>query len=310
MSHSLRNKLLCVVLVSLAGCWGDKAPAPVVVLGSVRDGATDSALEGAEVIARLGSRTQGRAFSDREGNFQMQFDAPASDGAQAFVLSASLGGYRATSTPFSIAKGRTTASSYPLHLVSDALASCTREAGPAVVVGHFRAPLGQPDPDLADRIAAALQYDLDEKVQTTRLVNSKRPGIFACGDVEPKDPERYGSFARFLGVDAFVGGIVSSPGSSNVRVQMFLADGYGFMTSPSRVVSDGVDLNDPSLSRLAPEAMTAVMTALVVGYKLANKPEECVELVGVSERLLPVLPDALVRLREECQAVLPNRGLL
>lgn len=310
MSSWVRISCLCIAAGLLVACTHGSTPAVTVIIGNVMDGATDTPLEGAEVVARSGSTVKASAFSDREGNYQLQFDVPSAEGAHAFVLSANLGGYRAVSTSFVVVKGKPSENSYPLRLVSNEVASCTRNTRPAVVVGHFRAPPGRPDPELSARIAAALQYDLDEKVQTTRLVNSNRPGIFACGDVAPKTAEKYGSFAKLLGVDAFVGGFITSPDPVKVKVQMSVADGYGVMTTPLNVTSPDVDLDDPSMARLAPEAMTAVMTALVIGYKISNKPEECVELVGVSQRLLATLPQTLVTLREECQSALPNRGLL
>ena len=310
MSNWLRIECLGVALACLVACSGSSTPAVTVIIGSVQDGATDTPLEGAEVVAKSGSAIRASAFSDRDGRFQLQFDAPPGEAPTAFALSANLDGYRATSRPFTITRGKSSEDSFSLRLVSDAVASCVRNVRPAVVVGHFRAAPGQPDPELSSRIAEALQYDLDEKVQTTRLVNSNRPGIFACGDVEPKVAGKYGSFAKLLGVDAFVGGSVTSPDPVKVKVQMSIADGYGVMATPVVVTSPGVDLGDPSVARLAPEAMTAVMTALVIGYKVANKPEECIELIGVSQRLLETLPQALVVLHDECQSALPNRGLL
>ncbi len=306
----LRNSALCVVLACLSACPGKPVQTVTVVIGTITDGASGVPLGGAEVLLQSGSDPKATAVSDKDGNFQLQFDTPLGNDQKVLALSASLEGYISTPESVMVVKGRTTENSYPIRLESKAIASCARGVSPSVVVGHFRAPLGQPDSALSARIADSLRSVLVSTVQTTQLVKSKQPEIFACGEVEPKLLQRYGRFAKYLGVDVFVGGIVSSPGSTNVKVQMFLADGHGFMAEPKLVVSEGVDLNDPSLSRLAPEAMTTVMTGLAVGYKLANRPAECVELIAVSERLLPELPEALVRLREDCQSVLPNRGLL
>jgi hypothetical protein len=89
-----------------------------------------------------------------------------------------------------------------------------------------------------------------------------------------------------------------------------VADGIGGLVEPLTAVSSDADLDDPRLAQLAPEANAAVLTALVIGYKLSEKPQECVDLIAASERLLGSLPPKLVSLRAECQAALPNRGLL
>lgn len=307
-----RIELLCVVLACTAACTERTATVTTVVLGSVADAATDAPLAGVEVVARSGTETKGRAVTDPSGGFQLQFDAPAAAVPQRLTLDANLGGYRATSRAFEVDKGKPSEPNYALRLLPDAVADCIQKVKPAVVVGHFRAAQGSPDPELSERIADALRYDLLSQIQKANFVAAAQPGIFPCTAAEPKTPQRYGSLARLLGADAFVGGYVAraEPPDARVKVEMSVADGHGVLDMPLNASSPSVDLDDPRLARLAPEANAAVLTALVIGYKLSEKPQECVDLVTASERVLGTLPEALSRLREECQAVLPNRGLL
>jgi hypothetical protein len=310
MSDWLRNSGLCIALAILAGCHDDPAPSMTVVIGSVQDGATDEPLRGVEVAIGSGTQVDASALTDDAGKFQLQFDAPPGAGFHSFEMSATLNGYRASSLPVVVDKGKPTAVSYAMKLLPEAVASCIQKARPAVIVGHFRPAQGRPDPDLSDRIADTLRYDLLSQIQKANFMPAAQPGIFPCSAAEPKVPARYGNYARLLGADAYVGGYVTSPDPVKVKVQIAVADGYGVMSVPLTATSPDVDLDDPQLARLAPEANAAVLTALAIGYKLSDQPQQCVDLIAASERLLGSLPEALATLREECKAALPNRGLL
>lgn len=310
MSAWLRNSALCIVLVVVAACREEPTPAMTVVIGRVQDGATDEPLRGVEVAIGPGTLAAARALSDDAGKFQLQFEAPPGEGSHALELSATLNGYRASSLPVVVIKGKPAAVSYAMKLLPEAVASCVQKARPAVIVGHFRPAQGRPDPDLSERIADTLRYDLLSQIQKANFLPAAQPGIFPCSAAEPKVPDRYGNYARLLGADAYVGGYVTSPDPVKVKVEIAVADGYGVMSEPLTATSPDVDLDDPRLARLAPEANAAVLTALAIGYKLSGQPQECVDLVAASERLLGSLPPSLARLRGECQAALPNRGLL
>lgn len=310
MSYWFRNSLRFIFLALMSGCQDDPAPNATVVIGNVRDAATDEALRGVEVAIVTDTQTRVGVLTDDAGKFQLQFDAPPGAGSRSFEMSASLNGYRAAKLPVVIVRGKPTAVSYALSLLPEAIAACIQKIKPAVIVGHFRPAQGRPDPDLSERIADTLRYDLLTQIQKANFLPASQPGIFPCGAAEPKVPGRYGNYARLLGADAYVGGYVTSPDPVKVKVQIAVADGYGVMSVPLTATSADVDLDDPQLARLAPEANAAVLTALAIGYKLSDKPQECVDLIAASERLLGSLPEALVTLREECKAVLPNRGLL
>lgn len=307
-----RVELLCAVLACTAACTGRDAATSTVVLGSIADAASEAPLAGVEVVARAGTEVKARTVTDTAGGFQLQFALPGDDTPRQLVLDASLAGYRSTSRPFEVDRGKPSEPAYALRLLPEAVADCIQQVRPAVVVGHFRAAQGSPDGELSQRIAETLQYDLWHQIQKASFSPEQQPGIFPCAAAEPKTPERYASVARLLGADAFIGGYVAraAPPDMRVKVEMSVVDGYGVLAMPLNASSPSVDLDDPRLARLAPEAHAAVLTALVIGYKLAQRSQECVDLVAASERVLGRLPEALGRLREECQAVLPNRGLL
>lgn len=310
MWTSHRNEWLRLVLSGAAALWCAAAGAATVVLGSTVDGATEAALAGADIVVKSDAVVRATTRSDESGKFQLTFDAPAGSGTQSVELSASLDGYRTLSRTIAISQGKTTEPRYALRLVPEAVASCIQKTRPAVVVGYFRAAPGRPDPDLSERVADALRYDLLTQIQKARFTSAAQPGIFPCKGAAPNAPQWYGGFARLLQADAFVAGYVTSPNPVKVKVQMTIADGYGAMAMPLDATSSDVDLDDPKLARLDPQAHAAVLTALAIGYKHTDKSQECVDLIAAAERMLKTLPEALHVLRTECQAVLPNRGLL
>ena len=310
MSYWHRTSSLGILFLLLLGCRDEPAAGVTVIIGNVRDAATDEPLRGVKVAIVTDTQTRVDALSDDLGKFQLQFDAPRGAGSRSLEMSATLNGYRATTRPVEIVRGKPAAVSYSLAMLPEAIATCIQKIKPAVVVGHFRPAQGRPDPDLSERIADTLRYDLLTQIQKANFLPASQPGIFPCGAAEPKVPGRYGNYARLLGADVYIGGYVTSPDPVKVKVQIAVADGYGVMSVPLMATSADVDLDDPQLARLAPEANAAVLTALAIGYKLSDKPQECVDLIAASERLLGSLPEALSTLRAECQAELPNRGLL
>lgn len=310
MSSWLRNSFPCVAMALFVACGGDPTPTMTVIGGSVRDETTEEPLRGVEVQVMAGAEVEASALTDEAGRFQLQFPDTAGPGSRSLELSASLDGFRAASRPVVINNGLPAEVSYTMSLLPEGVAACIQKTRPAVIVGHFRPAPGRPDPELSARIADTFRYDLLTQIQKANFVAARQPGIFACSTAKPMAPERYGRYARLLGADAFVGGFVTSPDPVKVKVQITVADGYGVMLAPLTATSSDVDLDDPTMAQLAPEANAAVLTALAIGYKLSDKPQECVDLIAASERMLGSLPAALATLREECKAALPNRGLL
>lgn len=310
MCVSIRRSWLLAVLAVLCGCEGPPGTTHVVVTGMISDAVTGLPIAGAQVSLRSGADKLDLASSDGEGRFALDFDAPADAGRQSLQLIARVDGYDGASLDVDVDKGMPTQKNYPIQVLADGLAFCKQRSKPAVVVGHFRPAPGRPDPNLSERIADTLRYDLMQQIQKAQFEVDQQPGIFPCAAAAPKVLENYGDYAKVLGADAYVGGYVTSPDPVKVKVELAVADGYDVLPEPLSASSADVDLDDPRLARLAPEANAAILTALVIGYKLSKKPQECVDLVNASERLLTGLPPALQQLREECQKALPNRELL
>jgi hypothetical protein len=310
MSHWLRTSGCVLVLAAVVGCRHEPTPGVTVVIGSVRDGATDEALSGARVVVNVGTGTEIAALTDAQGRFQLQFDAPPGAGSHALEAVATLAGYDAGSQDIIVIKGKPAENSYDLRLLPEGVTACIQNERPVVIVGHFRPAPGQPDPDLSDRIADTLRINLLTQIQKANFSSRSQPRIFPCAAAEPKVPERYGGYAKLFRADAYVGGYVTRPDPVKVKLQITVADGYGVMPAPLNATSPDVDLEDPQLARLAPEASAAVLTALAIGYKRAGEPDQCIDLIAASERLLGDLPETLLTLRDECKALLPNRGLL
>jgi hypothetical protein len=310
MSLLLRISGIVLLLAAIIGCQHEAAQGVTVVIGTVRDGATDEALQGARVVVNVGAGTEIAALTDADGRFQLQFDAPPGQGSHALEAVATLDGYDASSQDIVVIKGKPAENSYKLRLLPEGVTSCIQKERPVVIVGHFRPAPGQPDPDLSARIADTLRINLLTQIQKSNFSSRSQPRIYPCAAAEPELPERYAGYARLFRADAYVGGYVTRPDPVKVKLQIAVADGYGVMPAPLNATSPDVDLEDPQLARLAPEANAAVLTALAIGYKRAEQPQECIDLIAASERLLGNLPDNLLTLREECKALLPNRGLL
>jgi hypothetical protein len=310
MSHWLRTSGFVLLLAAVVGCRHEPTSGVTVVIGSVRDGATDEALSGARVVVNVAAGTEMAALTDADGRFQLQFDAPPGAGSHALEAVASLAGYDASSQEIVVIKGKPDQDSYDLRLVPEGVTSCIQSQRPVVIVGHFRPAPGQPDPELSARIADTLRINLLTQIQKANFSSRSQPRIFPCAAAEPKVPERYAGYAKLFRADAYVGGYVTRPDPVKVKLQITVADGYGVMPAPLNTTSPDVDLDDPQLARLAPEANAAVLTALAIGYKRSEEPQQCIDLIAASERLLGNLPETLSILREECKALLPNRGLL
>ena len=310
MSALIRRSWLLALLASLCACQDPPTSTSVVVTGLVSEAVTGTPMSGVQVSVHSGKDRLASVRSDEAGKFLLQFDWPVGKVSGTVQLLARLEGYDAHSINVEVDRGRPSQSSYAMRLLADGLAFCVQRSRPAVVVGHFRPAPGRPDPNLSERIADTLRYDLMEQIQKAEFDVDRQPGIFPCDAAEPKILDNYGDYAELLGADAYVGGYVTSPAPVKVKDELAVADGFGVLDTPLGATSADVDLDDPRLARLAPEANAAILTALVIGYQRSGKPQECVDLLAASERLLGTLTPPLLKLREECQAELPNRGLL
>jgi hypothetical protein len=284
--------------------------AQTAVKGIVTDRTTTLPLAGASVELRRGADVVGRTVSRPDGSFLIVVDAGQAPQAQNFKLAVAHDGFVAADQDVVITSARPDSTLYKSVLVRKAVADCVLKRARRVVVGHFRPPSGAAGAtEFAARVTDALLYQLSF-MERSRVAADRRPSVVACERLD--DRENLPALARELNADALMSGSVARPDARpRYSVTMFLGDPYGLFDNASRVHSRDVDLDDPSASRLAPEALAAVLEALLTGYVKNGQFAECVELSGLALSELPKpSPAAIVNLRAECLRRQPARGLL
>jgi hypothetical protein len=202
---------------------------------------------------------------------------------------------------------------YAFELLPTLLADCRRDRNHLVVVGYFRPPSESSDLKLAARITDTLSYKLLTLIQRAGIEQDLLPEVVDCGEAQPRADADYPGIAKALKADAFLAGYVTPPASTSspkVKVEMRIADRFGVLKPPARATSPDVDLDDPAVAQLSPDAHVAILTALVTGYEQAGNAAECVEASNAAEQVIDVLPQKLAEARERCLQSLPNRALL
>lgn len=305
---SVRIRLALLVGVLFLAV-GTDVRAESLVVGLVTDNTTGNAVDGADVTIRRGGEELGSTRSDPEGRFRLSISVGVGPQAQNLKLFIKRDGFVEATGDVVVVSGRPDSPSYRFHLLPTAISACRRNRDHAVVVGYFRPPTSASgDMDLASRIADALNYDLLTRIQQVRLAPDAQPFVLACGQVRAQTYADYPNFAKALRADAFVSGYVVRSGE-RFKVEMCIADRFDLLVPPPQVSSRDVNLDDPAAARLGKEAHTAVLTAIVAGYREARKYAECVEVTVAAERILGALPPAIADERRKCQAALPNRKL-
>jgi hypothetical protein len=248
--------------------------------------------------------------SAADGAFQLPFDVVVKPEAQNLKLFVRKDTFVSSSHNLIVTAGRPSANSFKLELVPQSVADCIRPSKHSVVVGYFRpSATSVTDPDIAARVADALNFDLLIRMQQG-LSASALPSIIACGSARPRAVEDYATFAKVLRADAFLVGSVNDAALTKVKVEMAVIDGFGALPAPLRASSREVNLDDPSVARLDAAAHAAILTALVSGYERAGKFAECIDFTTAAARIVGTLPASLQSARSRCQQRLPNRGLL
>ncbi len=284
--------------------------ATIIVGGTVRDASTGAAISGVDITIRRGGTDLGAAVSGTDGTFQLPFEIESRPEAQHLTVLARKDAFDSGSRTIVVTAGKATPRSFDFELVPAFVAECRRSVDHTLVVGYFRpAAASAGDPDIASRVADALNFDLLVRMQQ-QLAATALPSIIACGGARPRAVADYQRFAKVLDSDAFLVGWVDNAALSKVKLEMAVIDGYGVLAAPLRASGGEVNLNDPALARLKPEAHAAILTALVNGYEKAGKFAECVEFTSAAARIIGTLPQPLQEVRSRCEQRVPNRGLL
>lgn len=284
--------------------------AQTALKGLVTDRTTGLPVAGAGIELRRGPEVLGRTVSKPDGTYLLLVNAGQAPQPQNFKLAVAHEGFVAADHDVVIASARPDSALYRAVLVRQAVADCVLKRARRVVVGHFRPPSGAAGAtEFAARVTDALLYQLSF-MERSRVAADRRPAVVACERLD--DRENLPALARELNADALMSGAVARPDARpRYSITMFLGDPYGLFDNASRVHSRDVDLDDPSASRLAPEALSAVLEALLTGYVRNQQFAECVELSGLALAELPKpSPPRIVALRGECLRQQPARGLL
>lgn len=298
----------CAVALTLA--CGRALAVTIILIGNASDSSTGAALGGAEVTLHQGGTDLGSTVTGADGQFRLPFQIASQPQASNLKLVVKRDGFLPLSQDVVVASGHASKTSFEFQLVPEAVAECIRNTGHMVVVGYFRpAPGSTGDPDIAARVAEALERDLLPRMQQKPGPHTL-PNIIACGTAKPRATADYTKFAKVLHADAFLTGSVNKAALDKVKVDMAVVDQLGLLLQPLRSSSKDVNLEDAEASRLDVAAHKDILIALVGGYEKAGKFDECVDFTSAAARILGTLPTELADARQRCRARLPNQRLL
>ena len=295
--------------------------------GQVLDLTTGLAVPGAAVELRRESRSVGQGNSDPTGAFELSFPSPSSATAASVTLLVEHEGFESRSTVLRL-DGDAFAEGIIVHLLPRSVAGCRiiggqpadpgtqGQSGHGVVVGHFRLPGADQDPDLSSRIAEALTYNITPWLQEEHGGTEFLPLFVACDLAVPLSITLAGQMAGALGADALVIGDVE-PSDNAYTVSTYVGDSHNIFNPPRTTLSEAVTLNRPSVAQLDTETRIAILTALIAGYESHERFDECVGAAVAAERILAAngaSPVDLVRdiaeRKARCQSRTDNYALL
>lgn len=308
MSRLRPVDLFACALALLFAC-GPTLAVTIILSGNASDSSTGAPVSGADVTLHQGGSDLGSTVTGADGQFRLPFAIASQPQASNLQLMVKRDGFVPLSQVVVVASGRANKNSFEFQLVPEAVAECIRNTAHMVVVGYFRpAPESSGDPDIAARVAEALERDLLPKMQQKPGPHTL-PSIIACGTAKPRAAADYTKFAKVLHADAFLTGSVNKAALDKVKVDMAVVDQLGLLLQPLRSSSKDVNLQDAEASRLDIAAHKDILIALVGGYEKAGKFDECIDFTSAAARILGTLPSALEDARKRCQQQVPNRGL-
>jgi hypothetical protein len=295
--------------LALMFACGPALAVTIILIGNASDSSTGAALGGAEVTLHQGGTELGSAVTGADGQFRLPFEIASQPQASNLQLVVKRPSFVPLSQVVVVASGRASKTSFEFPLVPEAVSECIRNTAHMVVVGYFRpAPESTGDPDIAARVAEALERDLLPKMQQKPGPHTL-PSIIACGTAKPRAAADYTKFAKVLHADAFLTGSVNKAALDKVKVDMAVVDQLGLLLQPLRSSSKDVNLQDAEASRLDVAAHKDILIALVGGYERAGKFDECIDFTSAAARILGTMPRALADARQRCQQQSQTRGL-
>ncbi len=238
-----------------------------LLVGDLSNAATGQPVVGATLTVRFDEQTW-ETSSDEQGHFSTTVTLPGNQRLYLVQLRAEHPQFASKTREIAIVDGQPEEPITRLDLFPAALAECLLQDDNLVVVGHFRPPLGEDIPDLSDRLAEALQFDLLTVMQQLHLPPALQPVFAPCRDARPRLITQGSTLARALRAHAVVHGNVSrSTGEFLVRAHV--SDAYEISSAPVTTQNPAVDLENPSAAQLNPETYAAVLMAVAAG--IANR---------------------------------------
>lgn len=300
--------------VGILGClsWGGTpALADSILAGTVTDAITQQPVGGAEIGIEYAGQAIGSGSSDIDGHYSVPFALPGSAPPLATaIVSAKSGAYELNKLNFQVNAGTPVGATQDIALYPLGVAACRSNAGHLVVVGHFLPPLGSDFTDLPDRVAQSLDFALNTKLQTVSLSAELQPSFEPCPAAKPKTAKLGANYAKALQADAFVSGNIAAEGPAQFSVSTYVSDAHNLFGAPKVATSKSVDLNNPSGANIAADIHVAVLASIAAGLAQKDDCVGAITVLSVAELLLDPAPPYLVTLREQCEARLPNIGLL
>lgn len=304
-----RATCVAVALTALLWSWAGPARAEANISGMVSDAITGHPVTGASVVVRRSGDEVGSGATEADGVFQVFAEVPNVSTPQSLALAVARQGYADARLNVVIINGRPDQLSYRIPMLRSELADCDTSWTHTVVVGNVRPPASTGAVVLlSERVGEVLQYDLSTELQKTHLPASRQPVIVACPRIQPRTLTEHGGWVEALKTEALVVG-AAEPVGAQFRVDLQVTTRHAPPGLPLLTSTPPMNLDRPASADLGRSALAPIMTALLRAYRDAGQFAECVEFANAAERILGENPD-VAAMRGECQARLPNAGLL
>lgn len=298
--------------ILVVACWWlpEAAAADSILAGTVTDAVTRRPVAGAEVRIEYAGLILGAGTTDIDGLYSVPFTVPASAPAVvAMILSAHSGSHDTGRSSFQVSGGAPVGDAHDIALFPAGVAACRSQTGHSVIVGHFLPPVGSSFPDLSTRVARSLDFALTTRLQTAHLDPGLQPSFEPCDAAKPRTAKFAASYAKALRADAFVlGDIAETPPHFEVRT--YVSDAHDLLSAPAIATSRSVDLANPSGAEMAGDTHAAVLASVAAGLARKGDCVTAITVLAVAEQLVDMVPAYVTALRRDCEAAVPNAGLL
>lgn len=303
-----RQRIVAIVAYALGLMLGEGshliAFADTIVTGIVTDETTGAAIQGATVVLTTGGKQLAQTATQSDGKYILRFEPGASHRILSCEIRAEHGEFDPDSAMIQVDSGNPDKLSYPLSLIPKDLGRC-KQSVRGISVGHFE------QAQFAEAITTTLNYSLRPEIQKVPSLMTFEPDIAACPNARPQSPMVYSRYAKVLNADILLGGKVDlQTGPKHAAVKIFVGDQYELFKPPRMIENKNVNLQDAEASQLNSRTNASILIAIARGLELDKRYQQCVDLLGVAERIDPAVGRESKPIRMACEAGLPNRALL